>query len=134
MSIQIYNLYDKIDPECLNLVKAFNKLPGIRTLECCCGHGKSNYRIFFKQHAKDSTRGLAFLGRIMSRRYNNFAHNGWSITLYDVGDTYGCGVFVLEGPIGEEAYKQADDMAGKIEKALQENIWPLSIIERENNN
>ena len=36
-----------IDAECVDLYLAMNRLPGIQTIESCCGHGKHQYRIWF---------------------------------------------------------------------------------------
>lgn len=38
---------DRMDPECIELCDALNGLPGIRTIESCCGHGKEPFRVFF---------------------------------------------------------------------------------------
>ena len=36
-----------LDPECLNLCKALNAIPGIKTFESCCGHNKYPYWVWF---------------------------------------------------------------------------------------
>ena len=36
-----------IDKECVGLIKAMNKMPGICTFESCCGHGNQPFRIWF---------------------------------------------------------------------------------------
>ena len=38
---------DTMDQECIKLCDAINKLPGITTIESCCGHGKTPFRIWF---------------------------------------------------------------------------------------
>jgi hypothetical protein len=38
----------KMDPECIPLCDAMNALPGIKTFESCCGHGKHAFIVFFK--------------------------------------------------------------------------------------
>jgi len=40
-------LPNSIDKEVVPLCTALNKIPGVQTLESCCGHGKGNFRIFF---------------------------------------------------------------------------------------
>lgn len=35
-----------MDKEVINLCKALNKLPGIKTVESCCGHGQHEFRIW----------------------------------------------------------------------------------------
>jgi len=37
-----------IDKECIALCTAMNNLPGIYTIESCCGHEKQPFRIWFK--------------------------------------------------------------------------------------
>ena len=37
-----------IDPECINLTDAINRIQGLYTTESCCGHGKRRFRIWFK--------------------------------------------------------------------------------------
>jgi hypothetical protein len=36
-----------MDQECVFLCIALNKLPGIKTVSSCCGHGKKPFRVFF---------------------------------------------------------------------------------------
>ena len=38
---------DNMDKECIALCNAINKIPGLRTIESCCGHGEREYRIWF---------------------------------------------------------------------------------------
>lgn len=38
--------YDKIDKELVDLIKVLNTISGIKTLTCCCGHGKGPCCIF----------------------------------------------------------------------------------------
>ncbi len=37
-----------IDPECINLIDAINRIPGLYTISSCCGHGRHPFTIFFK--------------------------------------------------------------------------------------
>lgn len=39
---------NKMDPECVKLCKAINKIPGLQTTESCCGHGKDKFMIWFE--------------------------------------------------------------------------------------
>ena len=61
------DLYKKvgIDEECLDLCYALNHLPGVITLESCCGHCKDLYRIWFRC---TNTVTLAILSRSVCRR------------------------------------------------------------------
>ena len=40
--------YGEMDQECVVLCDAINRIPGLRTIESCCGHGMHPYRIFYK--------------------------------------------------------------------------------------
>ena len=51
---------DKMDPECIALCEAMNKLPGIRTTESCCGHGERSYHIWFKADGLESLPKLVY--------------------------------------------------------------------------
>jgi len=37
-----------MDIECIQLCDAINKLKGLKTTECCCGHDVNPFRIWFK--------------------------------------------------------------------------------------
>lgn len=39
--------WEKLDTPIIPLVRALNDLPGIQTLECCCGHGERHLWIIF---------------------------------------------------------------------------------------
>lgn len=124
--------YDDIDVECHNLVKALNKLPGIETTECCCGHGKSPYLVFIKQKDLGSTVGLNFLAKLMSRRYYGYINRGWKLCITDINDSRDDGVeFELWGPMGSPAYENAEEMAYIINNAIEENEWPVSLFKPE---
>ncbi len=36
-----------MDPECLPLCVAMNKIPGVTTHHCCCGHGQYPFEVWF---------------------------------------------------------------------------------------
>jgi hypothetical protein len=99
-----------IDMECVALCDAMNLVPGIRTRSSCCGHGKSEYRIFFEADSLASLPPLLywFAGC-------HCGHYGWRITV-----TTDCGMcpayFYVEGPIGKAAYKQAEEIASLIKE------------------
>ena len=44
-----------IDPECASLCRAINGIAGLTTIESCCGHGKSEFHIWFKVIGKLGT-------------------------------------------------------------------------------
>lgn len=94
-----------LDPEVLALCEALNDLPGIRTTESCCGHGRHPYRIWF------TARRLRNLPRLVYWFDGcHCGYYGWRVVA--VTD---CGMkpiaFMAEGPVGEEAYEQAAGIA-----------------------
>lgn len=107
-----YNFENSMDPEVIDLCDAINSLPGLETIESCCGHGASPFSIWFR--VKDSKEGLFFLTRCIDRRY---WENGylWGIELY-VGDMFKDNHLPItyhlhSGPIvGDLAYKQAESL------------------------
>ncbi len=58
--------YEEMDSEVVSLCRVLNMLPGIKTVESCCGHLKSPYSIFF--HAKNLS-SLAVITRSFDKRY-----------------------------------------------------------------
>ena len=69
-----------MDPEVIDLCNAINALPGLKTEDSCCGHGKNLFSIFFRVTSLHD--GLFFLARCCDRRY--FKHD-WKIEIM-VGD------------------------------------------------
>jgi len=70
-----------IDPECEHLCGAMNKIPGIRTVESCCGHGEVPYRIWFEA---DSVPGMAVVMDYLSPIQNG--EFKWDIVVDSVRD------------------------------------------------
>ena len=54
------NIDDIDDKDCIDLCKALNRLPGITTFESCCGHGESNYHIFFGAKSLEGLAPIAY--------------------------------------------------------------------------
>ncbi len=98
-----------LDPQCLDLCTAMNKLPGIRTTDSCCGHGKSPYRVFFMPESLKVLPPLLF--------HVDSCHvkcQGWRVIVYT--DCSMCPAhFMLEGPVGEQAYEDSKAIARAIE-------------------
>lgn len=110
----------KIDPPILELVEALNRLPGLETLESCCGHGKAPIAIFFRVEEGDA-RGLFLLARSADRRY--WRHGGaWSIRV-SVGDEPLRPLpilYLLESTAtGRRAYAQGRDLVRSIQEHLE---------------
>jgi hypothetical protein len=95
-----------MDPECIPLCTAMNKLPGIRTFESCHGHGQQPMWIFF--WAADMRSLRSFLKLVADSPWRvNATYATWGEGLY----------FCLEGPP-----QYADKLANKIETAIA-NPW-----------
>ncbi len=61
-------LPDDMDDECIALCNLLNRIPGVRTSESCCGHGKSPFRLWFR--CTDIT-VIARLARCVDRNYSD---------------------------------------------------------------
>ena len=48
------------DKDCIDLCKALNRIPGIMTVESCCGHGRTNYHIFFLAKSLEGLAPIAY--------------------------------------------------------------------------
>lgn len=101
-------LPENLDPECRALCEAMNALPGIQTVESCCGHGKGPFRIWF------TASSLKALPRLVY--YTVPCHVGF---LWRCGVTTDCGMspvlFLLESvEVGDVAYKEAGEIAAEL--------------------
>jgi hypothetical protein len=97
-----------MDPECIPLCDAINSMPGLRTLESCCGHGKEHFRIWF------AAESLTYLPPLLY--YLMPCHIGFRWNCYVTTD---CGMspvhFRIESEtVGEEAYGQSKAIAKSI--------------------
>lgn len=106
--------YDgRMDPQCIDLCDALNSIPGIRTVNSCCGHNKHSYCIWFNIDRK-KVRFLTVVARVFDRRYGGII--GWSCFL-DNGDIpkYQPVFRVDSGEIkGRKAYRDSVKIAGNI--------------------
>lgn len=94
------------DVEVVALVDAMNLVPGIRTIESCCGHGDYPFRIWFVTDSLEALPALLY--------WFDSCHCGcrdWRV----IAKT-DCGMspvtFLVEGPVG--AYEDADRIAAYI--------------------
>ncbi len=103
-----------MDKECKELCEAVNLLPGIRTIESCCGHGKIEYHIWF------ITEGLDHLPALLY--WLSACHSGQSGWLCRV--TTDCAMspvtFLIEGPKGDKGYKASIEIASCIRERVNE--------------
>lgn len=94
-----------IDIECIALCDAINLFPGIQTLESCCGHGEKSFRIWF---SADNLEALPTVLYYFDGCHCSFY--GWHVVA-----TTDCGMspvkFMVEGPIGKDAYQEAKVIA-----------------------
>lgn len=88
-----------VDAECVKICDAINGLRGLKTFESCCGHGVSNFRVFFTATTVNQLRPLLVS---ISDMFGWSLHVNWA----NGGDKV---YFCLEGPRG--AYHEADDIA-----------------------
>lgn len=59
--------YDgNMDKECIQICDALNSISDVHTTECCCGHCKDRFRVFFTCNNPHS---LAIIARVFDRRY-----------------------------------------------------------------
>ena len=103
-----------MDKECFFLCKAINKIPGIGTVDSCYGHGDHTFRIFFHASSLEHLPILLY--------YLDPCHVGfrwWCKVTTDC--SMAPATFRIESvAMGEEAYKQAQTIADKIEEYLKE--------------
>ena len=99
-------LSEDMDPECLKLCQAINKISGLITVESCCGHDQRPFQIYFKVWDLTQLPHLLY----WADSCHNTGFSGWRVTVYtDCGK--GFPTFILEGPSGQEGYSQADKIA-----------------------
>jgi len=114
-----------IDKECVVLCEAMNKLSGIRTSESCCGHYKTPFHIWFNADSLEVLPPLLYWFDGCHCGYY-----GWSIRVRT-----DCGMcpafFYVEGPIGTQAYMEAEEIARLITDYVDKGQDPDSIWEEE---
>ena len=97
--------YSDMDRECVALCKAINEIPGLATLESCCGHGEDEYEIIF------TVTNLGTLALLLGCAHNST--DEWIVSVY--ATHYGAWPkFVLNGPIG--GFKAAAKLAREIRR------------------
>lgn len=104
--------WSQVDEECVRLCKVLSQIPGIRTVESCCGHGKRKYRIQFFAESLDALHNVVhwFDGCEEHEYY------GWEVIVEDMPEfsrSQESVVFIIEGPVG--AFDEANRIAELIE-------------------
>ena len=103
-----------IDPEVIDLCNALNNIVGVRTYESCCGHGKEPFRVWFRVKSLKPLPKIAY--------WCNPCH--CSAGMWQLIATTDCAMspirFRIESKdVGEVAYRQAADMAQRINGMLR---------------
>lgn len=78
-----------MDVECIDICTALNELPGIETVESCCGHGKRPFRIFFRASALESLHPVL----------RCVASSAWSVEAF-WSNGQPTAMIMLKGPVG----------------------------------
>ena len=105
-----------MDKECIRLCDALNELPGITTIESCCGHGRDMFRIFFDA---DSLKDLGVMVQFFSSCHNG--KDGWLVEVYGLCDNEDAHL-VIRGPMGSQAYEDSKSIASKIMEYVHETL------------
>jgi hypothetical protein len=103
-----------LDKECRPLYRAMNKMPGIQTIESCCGHGKDSYRIWFEVKSLKALPALVY--------WTMTCHVGFRWTVTAVTDCGMCPIrFKLESECdSDKAIEQSYKIAFELERYLKE--------------
>jgi len=106
--------YSDCDIECMDLCKTMNLFPGIHTLSSCCGHGVRPFRVFFRVKKVEHLPHLLYW---FDKCHCGFG--GWRVEV-NTDCAMNPATFVVEGPIGELAYKQSAVIVGLMSEWLNE--------------
>jgi len=100
--------HDGMDKECVALCDAINIVPGLQTIESCCGHGEWTFKIWLKVKSLEKLPVLLY--------FCDPCHIGfrWTCTV-ETDCAMSPVTFVLESECtGEEAYEQARKITEKV--------------------
>jgi hypothetical protein len=104
-----------IDHECVVLCEAMNKMPGIHTVQSCCGHGKDEFCIWFKAENLEVLPALLY--------WFDICHSGvaeWEI-IVETDCAMSPVTFLAKSTSkGIQAYSESNIIAECIEKYLDE--------------
>ena len=97
-----------MDQECIKICDAINRIPGLKTFESCCGHGESEFRIYF------FVRSLKHLPVLLY--YLDPCHVGfrWNCQVYTDCSMCPARFRIGSYSIGKKAYEEADKIADRI--------------------
>ena len=104
-----------MDEEVIALCSAMNTVKGIETIESCCGHGERPFHIWFWADDLECLPGLLY----WFDGYNSGCY-GWQVIVHT-----DCAMspvtFMVEGPVGEQAYDDAWQIAKRIKDWINES-------------
>lgn len=108
--------YGNIDPECIILCDAINKIPGLSTTYSCCGHGKQGFLIFIDCQKLDNFAPLVY---ILDKSKAWLSSMGkWTIELATRTPDSGVAYLLYSEHVGEVAYQEANVIARIIDGYL----------------
>jgi len=94
-----------LDSECEDLILSLNKIPGIETTCSCCGHEEQPFRIWFVADSLAALPNVAY--------WFDSCHcgrPGWQVVA-QTDCLKGPVLFMIEGPVGKQAYQDAQKIA-----------------------
>lgn len=104
-----------MDPECVPLCSAINHLPGVETVESCCGHGRGPFRVWVKTRMQYDLAPLLF--------HMLYSGPAWHARVQTDGTMMPV-TFQIRGPVmGEEGEENAtpDKLAETLQTWIEEN-------------
>jgi hypothetical protein len=115
---------DRLDPECFELCDALNRLPGIRTDESCCGHGRDCFEIYFQA---DNLTALPNVVRWFSSCCTLFPRD-WTVEVWQ-GCEHDQLSFIIRGWNLKECYQQSRELARRINDFLKAGCEPWLMVQ-----
>ena len=109
--------YDgEMDPECILLCDAINRIPGVDTTESCCGHDNGTFRVFF--HIEDQ-RTVSILLYYIDPCHMGFR---WDCKVFTDCSMRPACYYIESLAKGKEAYDQANEIAEKINNFMDNDF------------
>jgi hypothetical protein len=117
--------YNEIDEEIRELVKALNRVPGLRTFESCHGHGKHELFIWIRCNSISSLNKFLWG---MRRRFSSISthiDDKYRLLIFNGNSNYFSKTLklILVGPIGETK-ENCDFLAEKINDFVDTKNFP----------
>jgi hypothetical protein len=106
----------ELDDQVTKLVHAMNSLPGIKTVESCCGHEKGVLCIWFKAESLDALPDLLY--------WFDGCHTGvfgWVVEVVTDCAMHSVTFCAHSNAVGNQAYCEANIIAEAINRYVREN-------------